>query len=151
MRKQAYPSFREKSSLLVFENSSTRTRSSAQGESVQSLDQCQLDLRLLVRHGGDAEPCCKPVVRVATPPLAFLVVRLVLEAHGDTIGGVAPQLLPQPVVELPRPLTPQELLDGLASLEELVAVAPLGVFGVGRRDRLGSRVLQTHSVALTFW
>src|SRR5262249_32679021 len=77
------------------------------------------------------------LVAVAAPPLARAVVRLVLEANGDAVALVAPQLLAQLVVELARPLALQELLDGLAALEELVAVAPLRVLGVGEADALG--------------
>ena len=58
-------------------------------------------------------------------------MRFVLKAHGDTIGSVASHLLPQPVVELPSPLAPEGIPDGVPALEELGAVAPLGVLGVG--------------------
>src|SRR5918997_1874606 len=76
------------------------------------------------------------LVAGAAPPLAVLVVRLVLEAHRDAVVLVAPQLLHQPVVELALPLAPQEGDYLLAALEELVAVAPHGVLGVRLRNLL---------------
>src|SRR5215210_6683057 len=77
------------------------------------------------------------LIAVTAPPLTVLVVRLVLETHRDAVALVAPQLLDQPVVELPSPLAFQEGDYLLTTPEELVAVAPLGVFGVGLRDLFG--------------
>src|SRR5215211_8418895 len=81
--------------------------------------------------------CCNPVVEVAAPPLSARVVRFVLEAHRDAVSGEAPQLLHEPVVELPGPLALEERDDLLAPLEELVAVAPLRVRRVRQRHLLG--------------
>src|ERR671927_493622 len=72
------------------------------------------------------------LVTVAPPPLTVLVVRLVLEAHGDPAALIAPKLFPEPVVELPGPLASEKVLYGLTPLEEFVAVAPLRVLGVGK-------------------
>src|SRR5215211_7190369 len=81
--------------------------------------------------------CCNPVVEVAAPPLSARVVRFVLEAHRDAVAGEAPQLLHEPVVELPGPLALEERDDLLTPLEELVAVAPLRVRRVRQRHLLG--------------
>src|SRR5581483_11528612 len=77
------------------------------------------------------------LVAVAPPPAAVAVSRLVLEPDRDAVVGEAPQLLLQPVVELPGPLAAEEVDDRFAAPEELVAVAPLGVDRVGKRDALG--------------
>src|SRR3954463_1494062 len=74
------------------------------------------------------------LVSVAAPPLAVRVVALVLEPHRDAVVVEAPELLAQPVVELACPLAAQEVADRVAAPEELVAVAPVGVLGVGHRD-----------------
>src|SRR5215218_11034171 len=70
-------------------------------------------------------------IPMRSPPLSLCVVALVLEPDRDAVAREAPQVLLEPVVELPRPLAPQEVFDRVAPLEELVAVAPLGVLGVG--------------------
>src|SRR5215213_5091648 len=77
------------------------------------------------------------LVAVAAPPLAAGVVRLVLESHRDPVIGEAPQLLAQLIVELALPLPSQEVHDRLTALEELVAIAPLGVLRVGGGNALG--------------
>lgn len=50
--------------------------------------------------------------------------------EGDLVLRESKQLLPQPVSSLHGPLLGQELLDRVSALEELVAVAPDGVWGV---------------------
>jgi hypothetical protein len=65
------------------------------------------------------------LVAVAAPPLSVGVARLVLEADGDAVVGEGPQLLAQAVVEFALPLALEERADGVAALEELVAVSPL--------------------------
>ena len=77
------------------------------------------------------------LVAVATPPLPLYVPALVLEPDRDAVPREAPEVLFEPVVQLPSPLARQEVPDGLPALEELVAVAPLGVLGVGEGDLLG--------------
>src|SRR5206468_2600792 len=67
------------------------------------------------------------LVAVGAPPAAALVVPLVLEADRDPVSAEGPQLLPQGVVELLRPLPAEEGDDLVAAVEELVAVAPLRV------------------------
>src|SRR5215218_3927554 len=80
---------------------------------------------------------CKPVVEVTSPPTPLRVVALVLEPDRDAVASEAPEVLLEPVVELPGPLTLEERDYLLASLEELVPIAPLGVLGVSQRDLLG--------------
>ena len=77
------------------------------------------------------------LVSVAAPPLPVDVVRLVLEAHRDAVVGEAPELLAGGGTRARAPTCAQKGDDGLAALEELVAVAPLRVLGVGGRDTLG--------------
>ncbi|GAA3086731.1 hypothetical protein GCM10020254_33990 [Streptomyces goshikiensis] len=77
------------------------------------------------------------LVAVAAPPLAGRVVPLVLEADGDAVAGVRPQLLAEPVVELAPPLVGEEGADLGAAGEEAVAVAPDGVLRIGEGDALG--------------
>src|SRR6266545_2105583 len=98
------------------------------------VDAVVVDARVAAAHEPGLLVELPVLVAVAAPPLARGVVGLVLEAHGDAAALVAPQLLAQAVVELARPLAAQEVLDRLAPLEELVAVAPLRVLGVGERD-----------------
>src|SRR5215211_8293830 len=77
------------------------------------------------------------LIPMTSPPLSIRIVRLVLEPDGDAVLGEAPEVLFQPVVELASPLAPEEGDDLLAALEELVAVAPLRVLGVGEGDLIG--------------
>ena len=84
-----------------------------------------------------ARRCCKPVAEVRSPPLSLCVVALILEPDRDTIIREAPEVLLKAVVELPGPLTLEESDDLLASLEELVPIAPLGVRRVRQRHFLG--------------
>ena len=74
------------------------------------------------------------LVAVAAKPVAAVVVPLIGEAHGDAVLAKGPDFLDQPVVELAVPFARQERLDGLATLEELGAVAPAAVGRVGERD-----------------
>src|SRR5215203_258753 len=77
------------------------------------------------------------LVPMTSPPLPVRVVALVLEPDRDAVLREAPQVLLETVVELLCPLAPQEVPDRGAPLEELVAVAPLRVLGVGERHLLG--------------
>src|SRR5262245_9622803 len=77
------------------------------------------------------------LVAVAAEPVPAVVVPLVREAHGDAVLAEGPQLLDQPVVELAVPLAPQEGLDRLAPGQELGAVPPAAVDGVGERHAGG--------------
>src|SRR5215212_6412690 len=77
------------------------------------------------------------LVAVAAPPLSINVPALVLEPDRDAVLRKTPEVLLQPIVPLPGPLASQKVPDGLPAREELVAVAPLGVLGVGEGDLLG--------------
>src|SRR5215212_2107701 len=77
------------------------------------------------------------LVAVAAPPLSMNVPALVLEPDRDAVLRKTPEVLLQPIVPLPGPLASQKVPDGLPALEELVAVAPLGVLGVGEGDLVG--------------
>jgi hypothetical protein len=57
------------------------------------------------------------------------------EAHGDAVIDERPQLLDQPVFELPGPLALKKRDDPGASVDELVAVAPAAVGRIRLRDR----------------
>src|SRR5438874_1309012 len=73
------------------------------------------------------------LVAVRAEPLAGVVMPLVGEAHGDAVAVEGPQFLDEPVVELLVPFAREELHDGLAPLQELRAIAPHAVRGVGER------------------
>src|SRR5258706_5562493 len=99
-----------------------------------------LALALLDRKvvdAGDAQPHqamrveLPILVTVAAEPVSAVVVRLVGEAHGDAVAMERPELLDQAIVELPVPLARQERLDGLAPLQELGAISPAAVEGIG--------------------
>src|SRR5216683_3066214 len=74
------------------------------------------------------------LVAVAPKPMAAVVMPLVGESHGNAIIRESPQFLDQPIVQLARPFSNQERLNGLAPLEELDAVAPTAVGGVSQRN-----------------
>src|SRR5258706_16269948 len=103
-----------------------------------------LALALLDRKvvdAGDAQPHqamrveLPILVTVAAEPVSAVVVRLVGEAHGDAVAMERPDLLDQAIVELPVPLARQERLDGLAPLQELGAISPAAVEGIGGRNK----------------
>src|SRR5688572_5508949 len=62
---------------------------------------------------------------------------LVREAHRDARAFERPDFLDQPVVELTRPFSFQELDDGRAPGEELGAIAPRTIYRVRQRDAFG--------------
>src|SRR4051812_2377257 len=108
----------------------------AEDAPVALLDRDVVDARLAAAHVALVVEL-PLLVAVAAPPLARGVAALVLEAHGDPVGGERPQVLAQRVVLLALPLAREERDDRLAAGEELVAVAPLRVLGVRGRDPLG--------------
>jgi hypothetical protein len=77
------------------------------------------------------------LVAVGAEPVPRIVVVFVREPDRDTIPRVCPQLLDEPVVELPIPFACQELDDVGPSLEDLAAVSPLAVDSVRQRNALG--------------
>jgi hypothetical protein len=90
------------------------------------------------------------LVAVASPPLAGQVARFVFEADRDAVAGEGPELLAEPIAEFPLPLSRQERTDLLAAAEELVAVSPLGVLGVGKDDAIWVAAVQASSASWTF-
>lgn len=72
------------------------------------------------------------LVAVGAEPLALGIVVLVLEAHGGAVLMEAPQLLDEAVLVLVGPLADEEGPNGVAAGEELTAVAPAAVGGVGQ-------------------
>src|SRR5260370_25962783 len=57
---------------------------------------------------------------------------LVLISHGDSVVGEGPQVLDEPVIELPFPLAGKESADRSAAGYEFTAVAPDRVLSVGQ-------------------
>src|SRR5262249_53107089 len=79
------------------------------------------------------------LVAVGPEPVPGVVVVLVDEAHRDAVLVEGPQLLDEPVVDLPRPLATEEGDDLLAPLEELGAVSPPAFWGLGPCDAVRAR------------
>src|ERR1700742_1693851 len=89
-----------------------------------------VDARLAAAH----EPVLvklPQLVAVAAPPLIIAVAALVLEAHRDPVLMEGPQALTQRVVELALPFLGEKGDDGGPASEELVAIAPHGILGIG--------------------
>src|SRR5579875_2506445 len=77
------------------------------------------------------------LVAVAAEPLAVAVMALVLEADVDPVLPEAPQALAQHVIELALPFGGEELDYLRTAGDELVAVAPDRVLGIGEADPVG--------------
>src|SRR5579883_2896505 len=77
------------------------------------------------------------LVAVGTEPGSAVIVPLVREANRNAVAGEGPDLLDEPVVELARPFSLQEDDDLGAPVDELRAVAPAAVLGVGEGHSLG--------------
>lgn len=77
------------------------------------------------------------LVAVGAITLTGVIVIFILKMHGDAIVPECPQIFLQTVVQLAIPFTPEKFLDLRAAVDELGAVAPFGVLGVGERDALG--------------
>src|SRR5262245_55535866 len=77
------------------------------------------------------------LVAIGTEPLAGSVVPLIGEADGDPLAGEGPELLDQPVVELCRPLAPEEGDDLAATSDEFGPVPPIALRRVGEGDAFG--------------
>ena len=73
------------------------------------------------------------LVAVAAAPVAAVIMPLVSEAHADAVFAICPQLLDQPVIELPRPLARQKGFNGAAALEKFRAVALAAIDCIGER------------------
>src|SRR5258708_31859577 len=66
-----------------------------------------------------------------------VVVPLVLKPHGNPIAGKGPELLDQPIIEFSGPFPLQKGYNSRATLEEIGAISPTTVLGVGERDSRG--------------
>ena len=84
--------------------------------------------------GGGEFPVFVPV---AAKPLPSGIVPFVFEADGDAVVGEGPEFFHQAVVEFFGPFLGEEGDDGVGALEELVAVAPVGVGGIAAGDAGG--------------
>src|SRR5579872_7546697 len=76
------------------------------------------------------------LVTVGPEPGPAVVVPFVRESHRDAIAGKGPDLLDQPIVELPCPLALEEGDDLGTPVDEFRAVSPAAVLGVGESDAL---------------
>ena len=77
------------------------------------------------------------LVAVGAKPVFRIIVPFVGEADGDAISLKSPKLFDEAIVQFLVPLAGQEFNDGVASSQELGAVAPDAVDGVGEGDTLG--------------
>ena len=74
------------------------------------------------------------LVAVGAPPLAGGVVRLVREAYGDAIVAKGPDFLDEAIVELAIPFACEKRFNLLAAVNELGAVPPDAIDGIGEGD-----------------
>src|SRR5262247_4301312 len=77
------------------------------------------------------------LVAIAAKPVAGIVVPFICKAHGDPVVAERPHFLDQPIIELAIPFAREKRLDLRAALNELGAVAPDAVDGVGEGDAGG--------------
>src|SRR5262245_5304494 len=77
------------------------------------------------------------LVAIAAKPAAGIVVPFICKAHGDPVVAERPHLLNQPIIELAIPFAREKRLDRLAAVNELGAVAPYAVDGIGEGDAGG--------------
>src|SRR5262249_52501232 len=95
-----------------------------------------------VVDAGDAPPHQAVIrklpvlVAVASEPAAAVVMPFISEAHGNAVVAEGPQFLDQAIIELAVPLAHQEGNDLVATMQELRAVPPIAVLGIGERDGL---------------
>src|SRR4051812_20032047 len=76
------------------------------------------------------------LIAIGAKPVAGIVVPFVSEAHGDPVVSERPQLLDEPIVELPSPFARQESDDLVATANKFRAIAPIAVRRVGQRHAL---------------
>src|SRR5947209_20593061 len=73
------------------------------------------------------------LVAIATKPASRIVVPFICEAHGYPVVAKCPDFLDQPILQLANPLASEECLDGVATTNELGAVAPVAIHRIGER------------------
>src|SRR4051812_10482541 len=107
-----------------------------------ALRPAELAIRFLDRHIVDAGlPAAHQSVLVELPlliamgtePVAGIVAVLIREAHRNPVLMERPDLLDQPVLELARPFAREKFHDLGPAREELRAVPPAAVLGIGER------------------
>src|SRR6185436_5212957 len=76
------------------------------------------------------------LVAVGPEPVARIVMPLIGETYRDAVSVAGPELLDEPVIELPGPLPSEELLDRVAPGKEFGAIAPHAVARVCERHAL---------------
>src|SRR5215213_8780021 len=74
------------------------------------------------------------LIPIGSEPGAAIVVMLVCEPHSDPVSGKRPELLDQTVFELLRPFPGEERFDCRTTDDELRAVPPMAVDGIGQGD-----------------
>jgi len=77
------------------------------------------------------------LVSVRAEPVAAVVMPLISEAHGNSVVAEGPEFLDQAIIELLVPFTGEEGDDLRPPVDELRAVTPAAVFGVGQGDPFG--------------
>src|SRR6266851_230397 len=77
------------------------------------------------------------LVAVGPEPVIRIVAPFIGEPDADSIALPGPQLLDQPIVQLLGPLARQKRDDLLAPVQELGAIAPIAVHGIGKCHALG--------------
>src|SRR5262249_20173181 len=77
------------------------------------------------------------LIAIAAKPVAGIVMPFICKAHGDPVVAECPHFLNQPVIELAIPFAREKRFDLLAAVNELGAVAPDAVDGIGEGDAGG--------------
>src|SRR5262249_32503473 len=102
-----------------------------------------LELAILDRQvvdAGDAPPHqavlveLPVLVAIAAKPVAGIVVPFICKAHGDPVVAERPHFLDQPIIKLAIPFARKKRLDLRPAVNELGAIAPDAVDGIGQRD-----------------
>src|SRR5229473_353912 len=76
-------------------------------------------------------------IAIGPEPVARVIMPLIREAHRDTSVMKGPELFDEAVVQFFGPFALEELHNGLAPYQELAAVPPRAVQGIGQRDPCG--------------
>src|SRR6266852_729443 len=76
-------------------------------------------------------------IAIGTEPIPRVIMPLIREAYRDAGVMKGPELFDEAVVKFFSPLALEELHNGLAPHQELAAVTPRAVQGVGQRDTCG--------------
>lgn len=87
--------------------------------------------RLLIRPFSSNSHISLPYERYHWPAV---IVPLVFEAHRDSVRAKGPECLLRPVIEFALPLAGHERHDCGAAAQQLGAVPPVGIVGVGQRQ-----------------